>query len=73
MSEGIDHLEKQTILVVDDSEENIAIVVSILKALYRVKIATSGEQALHIAFSIDPPDLILSDGRYPSYLCDGDV
>ena len=50
-----------TILVVDDSSENIILLSRLLKGAYRTKIATDGEKALKIAFSDDPPDLILLD------------
>jgi len=51
---------KQTILVVDDTTENIDILKGILSNHYRVKAATTGQKALEIAFS-SPPDLILLD------------
>jgi len=50
-----------TILVVDDTPDSVALLSSLLRSLYRVKIATSGEKALAIAGSDDPPDLILLD------------
>lgn len=60
-----DRLEKQTILIVDDTPESIAIVISSLEGQYRVKVAISGEKGLQIAFSNDPPDLILLDVMMP--------
>lgn len=57
--------EKQTVLVVDDAPENIALITKLLKELYKVKIATSGKKALQIAFSQEPPDLILLDIMMP--------
>jgi putative two-component system response regulator len=50
-----------TILMVDDSPENLAILSDLLSPAYRVLAATSGERALHIAFEQTPPDLILLD------------
>jgi len=55
----------KTILVVDDNPENIHILVENLEAEYTVKFATSGRQALDIAFSQDQPDLILLDIMMP--------
>jgi putative two-component system response regulator len=57
--------KRQTILIVDDTPENIALMSSLLKGLYRTKVATNGEKALQIAASADPPDLILLDIMMP--------
>ncbi len=57
--------QSQTILVVDDAPENLAIITSLLKDIYHVKIATNGKKALQIAFSGEPPDLILLDIMMP--------
>ncbi|HAJ27498.1 MAG TPA: hypothetical protein DCG53_09700 [Syntrophus sp. (in: bacteria)] len=57
--------QKQTILVVDDTPDNITLITSLLRDLYRVKIATNGNKALQIAFSSEPPDLILLDIMMP--------
>src|SRR4051794_6202920 len=56
--------EKQRILIVDDATENIDIITSVLKD-YKKSIATNGEKALQIAFSENPPDLILLDIMMP--------
>lgn len=56
---------KQTVLVVDDAQENILLITSLLEDLYRVKIARNGKQALRIAFSNEPPDIILLDITMP--------
>jgi putative two-component system response regulator len=53
--------EKATILLVEDSPEDINLMSNLLKNLYDVKIAVSGEMAMKIAFSDAPPDLILLD------------
>lgn len=55
----------ETILVVDDQPENIDVIVGLLKSHYKVKAARSGEGALKIAFSDNPPDLILLDVMMP--------
>jgi adenylate cyclase len=56
---------KKTILVVDDTPANIALLVEALKAEYRTKVATGGERALAMALGDDPPDLILLDIMMP--------
>ncbi len=61
----IDDLSKQTILVVDDAAENIAVLKGILSNGYKVKVALNGAKALKIAFSDTPPDLILLDIMMP--------
>jgi len=55
----------QTVLVVDDTPEDIAILESILKAEYRVKAVTNGPDALLIARGEEPPDLVLLDVMMP--------
>lgn len=60
-----DQEQKQTVLIVDDAEETIAMIRDLLKDLYRVKVATNGKDALRIAFSGEPPDLILLDIMMP--------
>jgi putative two-component system response regulator len=57
--------KKQTILIVDDAPDNIALLGSLLKGTYRVKAATTGEKALEIAAGQAPPDLILLDILMP--------
>ena len=57
--------DKLTILVVDDTPDNLALMTALLKDQYVVKIAKSGETALHIANSENPPDLILLDIMMP--------
>ncbi|MGB4066123.1 MAG: two-component system response regulator [Azonexus sp.] len=58
-------LPKQCILVVDDSPENIDLLSELLRDDYRIRIATSGEKALKIVYSDEPPDLILLDIMMP--------
>jgi sigma-B regulation protein RsbU (phosphoserine phosphatase) len=53
--------QKKIVLVVDDAPANIQIVNSILKDLYKIRIATSGAKALALAKATPPPDLILLD------------
>ena len=56
---------RQTVLVADDTPENIDLLSGLLRQDYRVKVATSGEKALAIINSDDPPDLILLDIMMP--------
>lgn len=56
--------DKPVVLVVDDTPENIELLVNILREDYRVKVAINGEQALKIIRAA-PPDLILLDVMMP--------
>ena len=58
--------EQQTVLIVDDAKTNITILAELLKQDYQVRAATNGEKALEIAFSDNPPDLILLDIVMPN-------
>lgn len=55
----------QRILVVDDVPTNIGVLNEILKNDYSISAATSGAEALRIAQSENPPDLILLDIMMP--------
>ena len=57
--------QKATILVVDDTPDNLKLISGLLKETYKVKIATCGESTLEIAQSNSPPDLILLDIMMP--------
>jgi putative two-component system response regulator len=61
----VDSGDKPTILVVDDTPDNLTLVSNLLKKDYRVRVAINGEKALKIAFSDTPPDLILLDVMMP--------
>jgi len=54
-------MSPKTILAVDDSPENLDLLVGLLKKEYCVKAAVNGEIALKIATSSPHPDLILLD------------
>jgi len=56
---------KLTILVVDDTPDNLSLVSSLLRDDYLVRVANNGEKALRIATSEQPPDLILLDIMMP--------
>lgn len=65
MNHPFDFPQKPTILLVDDSPDNIALLSAMLKDKYKVKIATNGVKALQIA-SVEPyPDLVLLDVMMP--------
>ncbi|HYA21094.1 MAG TPA: adenylate/guanylate cyclase domain-containing protein [Burkholderiales bacterium] len=55
----------QTILIVDDTQENILLLSEVLESDYMTKAAIDGERALKIAFAAEPPDLILLDVMMP--------
>lgn len=56
---------KHTILIVDDTQENILLLSEVLESDYQTKAAINGERALKIAFSAEPPDLVLLDVMMP--------
>jgi serine phosphatase RsbU (regulator of sigma subunit) len=56
---------KKTILVVDDAPTNIQVVNSILKDIYKIRIATNGAKGLELAKVLPYPDLILLDVLMP--------
>ncbi|MBK1648853.1 response regulator [Rhabdochromatium marinum] len=58
-------LAKPTILVVDDTPDNLSLISGLLKDHYRVKVTNNGERALKILRSDTPPDLVLLDIMMP--------
>lgn len=56
---------RQTILLVDDTPENVIVLGAQLKPYYRVRVANSGPRALKVAASAPIPDLILLDIMMP--------
>lgn len=58
-------LTKPTLLVVDDTPDNLTLMTELLKTQYRVKVANSGEKALAIAKEEKHLDLILLDIMMP--------
>ena len=56
---------RQTILVVDDMEENLLLLSRAFEGEYRIRIALNGEKALEICQSDNPPDLVLLDIMMP--------
>jgi putative two-component system response regulator len=57
--------ERKTVLVVDDTPDNLTLMSGLLKDHYRVKLANNGEKALVAARSSPPPDVILLDVMMP--------
>ena len=57
--------QKPTILVVDDTPDNITLLCSLLGETYRNKVATNGKRAIAIAEAEPHPDLILLDIMMP--------
>ncbi|MFW5837055.1 MAG: diguanylate cyclase domain-containing protein [Desulfovibrionaceae bacterium] len=58
-------LERQKVLIVDDMPTNIKILSDALRDTYRLSAAVRGAEALEIAASDDPPDVILLDIMMP--------
>lgn len=54
-----------TILIVDDTPDNLHLLSHLFKEEYQVRIANNGEKALDICTSDDPPDLVLLDVMMP--------
>ncbi len=57
--------QSATILLVDDQPINLSVLSNILKNSYNIRIVTSGEKALEIVLSNEPPDLIILDVEMP--------
>jgi putative two-component system response regulator len=60
----VDKKEK-TILIVDDTPENITALSAILSEYGKVKAATNGEKCMKICFSDSKPDLVFLDILMP--------
>ncbi len=54
-----------TVLVVDDTRENLGVIGQLLRPFYRVRVANSGQHALQAAATEPHPDLILLDVMMP--------
>lgn len=57
--------DKPRILIVDDEKMNLKVLADLLKEEYSPVLARDGEQALHHALGVSPPDLILLDVVMP--------
>lgn len=56
---------RRTVLIVDDTTDNLTLLSGLLKDTYRVRVANSGEKALRILSSGSPPDIVLLDIMMP--------
>ena len=65
MSLDFDVIRRPTLLVVDDTPDNLVLMSNLLKDRYVVKVANNGEKALKIVRTGEPPDLILLDIMMP--------
>ncbi|RQO50609.1 HD-GYP domain-containing protein [Pseudomonas sp. KBW05] len=65
MSETLNYSLRPIILIVDDTPENITLINGLLKDIYRMRVAISGERALKAAVQEPRPDLILLDIMMP--------
>ena len=65
MAYPLDFTEKRTVLVVDDTPDNLSLMVDLLREHCKIKVAGSGERALQLIGSDDPPDLVLLDVMMP--------
>ena len=65
MPDALDFTEKQLVLLVDDTAENLHLLNALLKEEYRTRIANNGERALKAAAQDPRPDLILLDIMMP--------
>jgi putative two-component system response regulator len=65
MNDPLSLTERRTVLVVDDTPENLSVMSGLLRDAYKVKVAPNGERALAIAMADEKPDLILLDIMMP--------
>jgi putative two-component system response regulator len=65
MADALDFTEKQSILIVDDTPDNLALMTGLLKDTYKTRVANNGERALTLAATLPYPDLILLDIMMP--------
>jgi putative two-component system response regulator len=57
--------EKATVLVVDDTPNDLSLIANLLRDDYRVQVARTGDSCISIAGADKPPDLILLDIMMP--------
>lgn len=63
--DALNFIDRSTVLIVDDTPDNLTLISGLLQSEYKVKVANSGEKALKIAAASPPPDLILLDIMMP--------
>lgn len=56
---------RPTLMVVDDTPDNLDLLSELFKDIYRVKVANHGARAIALCQSEDPPDLVLLDVMMP--------
>ena len=64
-SKTSENAERATILLVDDTPDNLMLLANLLKDEFRVRTAQNGPKALEICTSDNPPDLVLLDIMMP--------
>lgn len=64
-AKSADGAERATILLVDDTPDNLMLLANLLKDEFRVRTAQNGPKALEICTSDNPPDLVLLDIMMP--------
>lgn len=57
--------DRATVLVIDDTPENLELIFQLLRPRYRVLLANDGSTGLRMARQASPPDLILLDVMMP--------
>jgi sigma-B regulation protein RsbU (phosphoserine phosphatase) len=57
--------QRKTVLLVDDAPANIQVATSILKDIYKIRVATNGAKALTLVKEAPLPDLVLLDVMMP--------
>ena len=60
-----DLARRQVVLIVDDTPENIHVLIEVLRDEYATIVATNGRKALQMAGAETPPDIILLDVMMP--------
>lgn len=65
MSDQAGFIDQQSVLIVDDTPENLVLLHNLLKGRYHTKVANNGERALAVATTTPVPDLILLDVDMP--------
>ena len=56
---GLQDGDRRTVLVVDDSVQNLQLLTALLKDIYRIKVAKNGAKAVEITANDPTIDLIL--------------
>lgn len=65
----LDMEQKQSILIIDDNQEDVIYLKKLLKKEYRVRSATSAEKAFKSTGTRNPPDLVLLSASMPGMDC----